>query len=255
MSDLPEHLRGLQGDVLVHEDADAMAGATAALLADAAADACATRGRFDIALSGGTTPIALFDRLTRAPYRSDIDWPTWAVYFSDERAVPLDDADSNYRLVHEHLLTHVPIDPGRVRPMPADRSDLDTAADEYAVTLHGDLPPGPAGPTGAPRLDCVVLGLGTNGHTASLFPGTPALNVIDRWVTRGRGDYAPFDRLTLTYPTINAATLVVFLVSGASKAEALRATAAGTTPAAGVRPSDGRVLWLLDSAAAGKPRS
>ena len=251
MCEVPEQLRGLHGEVVVHDDADAMADAAAALLSRAAADACAQRGRFDIALSGGTTPIALFDRLARAPYRNDIDWPVWAVYFSDERAVTLDDAESNYHLVHEHLLTHVPIDPERVRPMPADHRDLDTAADAYAVTLHGDLPPGPAGPTGAPRLDCIVLGLGANGHTASLFPGTPALDVVDRWVTRGRADRAPFDRLTLTYPTINAATLVVFLVSGTSKAGALRETAAGTTPAARVRPSDGRLLWLLDTAAAG----
>lgn len=251
MSDLPEDLRGLRGEVLLHDSADAMADAAAALLSRVAADACSQRGRFDIALSGGTTPIALFDRLARAPYRDVIDWPVWAVYFSDERAVSLDDAESNYHLVHEHLLARVPIDLDRVRPMPADHPDLDTAADEYAVTLHGDLPPGPSGPTGAPRLDCVVLGLGANGHTASLFPGTPALDVVERWVTRGRADYAPFDRLTLTYPTINAAALVVFLVSGASKTAALRETAAGTTPAAGVRPADGRLLWLLDSAAAG----
>lgn len=251
MSDPPEQLRGLHGEVVVHDGADAMADAAAALLSRAAADACAQRGRFDIALSGGTTPIALFDRLTREPYRTDIDWPVWAVYFSDERAVTLDDAASNYHLVHEHLLTRVSIDPERVRPMPADHHDLDTAADEYAVTLHGDLPPGPAGAAGAPRLDCIVLGLGSNGHTASLFPGTPALDVADRWVTRGRADYPPFDRLTLTYPTINAAALVVFLVSGASKAGALRETAAGTTPAARVQPSDGRLMWLLDSAASG----
>lgn len=251
MPDLPAHLRGLHGEVLVHDSADAMAEAAAALLSGAAADACALRGRFDIALSGGTTPIALFERLTRAPHLDAIDWPVWAVYFSDERAVPLDHADSNYRLVHEHLLTRAPIDPERVRPMPADRSDLGLAADEYAVTLHGDLPAGPTGPTGAPRLDCIVLGLGTNGHTASLFPATPALEVVDHWVTPGRADYAPFDRLTLTYPTINAAALVVFLVSGASKAPALRATADGTTPAAGVQPLDGRLIWLLDSAAAG----
>ncbi|MBV8526791.1 MAG: 6-phosphogluconolactonase [Candidatus Dormibacteraeota bacterium] len=251
MPDVPEHLRALHGDVVVHDDADAIAAACAELLAGASADACASRGRFDVALSGGSTPVATFDRLAGAPYRDSIEWPVWAVYFSDERAVPADHAESNYRLVREHLLTRVPIDPDRVRRMPADAADLDVAADEYAVTLHGDLPPGPAGPAGAPRLDCIVLGLGTNGHTASLFPGTPALNVVDRWVTRGRADHAPFDRLTLTYPTINAAALVVFLVSGAGKSAALRATAAGATPAADVMPADGRLLWLLDSAAAG----
>ena len=251
MRDVPEHLNALHGEVVVHEGPAALTAACAEVVARASADACAARGRFDIALSGGSTPIPLFDRLTEPPYRDGIEWPAWALYFSDERAVPPDDADSNYRLVREHLLTRVPIDPGRVRRMPADHPDLDSAADEYAVTLHGDLPPGPAGPAGAPRLDCIVLGLGTNGHTASLFPGTPALDVVDRWVTRGRADYAPFDRLTLTYPTINAATLVIFLVSGAGKSAALRATAAGATPAADVMPADGRLVWLLDSAAAG----
>ena len=251
MPEAPSSLSGLCGDVVVVRDAGALADAAATLIAGAAAAACAARGRFDIALSGGTTPIPLLDRLTRAPYRDGIDWPVWAVYFSDERAVPPEDADSNYRLVHDHLLTKVAIDPERVRRMPADHRDLDIAADEYAVTLHGDLPPGPAGPIGAPRLDCIVLGLGANGHTASLFPGTAAVEVVDRWVTRGRADYAPFDRLTLTYPTINAANLIVFLVAGANKAGALRETASGTTPAAGVLPADGRIVWVIDTAAAG----
>jgi 6-phosphogluconolactonase len=192
--------------------------------------------------------VATFERLTRAPHDNGIDWPVWAVYFADERAVAPDDSESNYHLVQEKLLTKVPIDNDRVHRMPADQPDLDLAADEYAVTLRGDLP---EGRDRAPRLDCIMLGLGENGHTASLFPGTPALSVRDRWVTRGRADYAPFDRLTLTYPTINAAALVVFLVSGESKTEALRNTATGTTPAAGVNPVDGRLIWLIDAAAAG----
>ncbi len=229
-------------------DADAVADAAAELLRRESDVACAANGRFAIALSGGSTPARLFDRLGREPYLSAIDWPVWSVYFSDERAVSPDDAGSNYRLVRESLLTRVPIDPERVRRMPAEHTDLDLAADEYAVTLHGDLEDGPGG---APRLDCIVLGLGENGHTASLFPGTPALSVRDRWVTRGLADYAPNERLTLTYPTINAASLVVFIVTGASKVNALRDTAAGTTPAALVQPVDGRLVWIMDEAAAG----
>lgn len=248
MPDAPPHLRGLHGDVAVHADAGALAAAAAALLSGASADTCAQTGRFAIALSGGATPVAMFERLARAPYLDGIDWPVWAIYFSDERAVPPDDPASNYHLVHKHLLSQVPTDPERVHRMPADARDLDLAADEYAVRLHGDLD---AGPHGAPRLDCVVLGLGENGHTASLFPGTPALRVNNRWVTRGTADYAPVDRLTLTYPTINAAALVVFLVSGAGKQAALRATSQATTPAARIQPVDGRLVWLLDAAAAG----
>lgn len=232
----------------MHPDADSLADAAATLLTRESADVCAVAGRFAVALSGGHTPARLFERLTGEPHRSQIDWPVWTVYFADERAVPPDDPDSNYRMAKEQLLDRVPIDPVRVHRMPADGLNLDDAADEYAATLHGDLPEG-AGH--APRLDCIVLGLGENGHTASLFPGTPALSVTGRWVTRGRADYEPYERLTLTYPTINAAALVVFLVSGAAKSAALRDTAAGLTPAAGVRPARGRLLWLIDAAAAG----
>lgn len=233
---------------MVYDSAESLAEAAAQLLARESAVACTVLGHFTIALCGGRTPERLFEQLARDPFRSQIDWPVWAVYFGDERAVPPDHAQSNYRMARQTLLDHVPIDPQRVHRMPADRVDLDVAADEYAVTLHGDLSEGPAH---APRLDCILLGLGENGHTASLFPGTPALQVTDRWVTRGRADYAPYERLTLTYPTINAAALVVVLVSGRAKAEALRETAAGRTPAAGVRPGNGRLLWLIDAAAAG----
>jgi len=248
MPDLSAQLHGLHGDVEVHKDDAAVAEAAAKLLTRQSAEVCATSGRFAVALSGGHTPATLFALLSGDMYRTRFDWPLWAVYFADERAVPPDDPASNYRFARETLLDHVPVDPHRVHRMPADGPDLDAAADEYAVTLHGDLAEGPGH---APRLDCILLGLGENGHTASLFPGTPALTVTDRWVTRARADYAPFDRLTLTYPMINAAALVVFLVSGASKVEALRETAAGRTPAAAVQPENGRLLWLIDAAAAG----
>jgi 6-phosphogluconolactonase len=97
----------------------------------------------------------------------------------------------------------------------------------------------------------VLLGLGENGHTASLFPGTPALSVVDRWATRGIADYEPFDRMTLTFPAINAAAAVAFLVTGASKRDALAATARGDVPASRIRPTDGTLAWFLDAAAAG----
>lgn len=248
MSEAVASLSGLRGEIVVRPDAESVADAAAELLRRESDVACAANGRFAVALSGGSTPVPLFDRLGREPYMSGIDWRVWSVYFSDERAVPPDDAGSNYHLVHENLMTRVAIDPERVRRMPAERTDLELAADEYAVTLHGDLEDGPGG---APRLDCIVLGLGENGHTASLFPGTPALSVSDRWVTRGLADYAPNERLTLTYPTINAASLVVFLVTGAGKVDALRATAGGATPAARVQPVDGRLVWMVDAAAAG----
>jgi len=146
------------------------------------------------------------------------------------------------------LLSHVPIDPGHVHRMPGERPDLDAAAIEYSALMAGSLP---SGPGGAPRLDVILLGLGENGHTASLFPGTPALEVTDRWATRGLADYEPFDRITLTYPAINATAAVAFMVTGAAKHEALLATARGEVPASRVRPTDGTLTWFLDAAAAG----
>ena len=132
--------------------------------------------------------------------------------------------------------------------MSGERPDLDAAAIEYSALLAGSLP---SGPGGAPRLDVILLGLGENGHTASLFPGTPALGVTDRWATRGLADYEPFDRITLTYPAINAAAAVAFMVTGAGKDEALLATARGDVPASRVRPTDGTLTWFLDAVAAG----
>jgi 6-phosphogluconolactonase len=131
--------------------------------------------------------------------------------------------------------------------MEAERPDLDAAAAEYSQLLAATLPPGPGG---APRLDVILLGLGENGHTASLFPGEPAIDVVDVWATRGRADYEPYDRITLTLPTINAAAAVAFMVTGASKREAFADVAAGTAPAALVAPRDGELHWFLDDAAA-----
>jgi 6-phosphogluconolactonase len=173
------------------------------------------------------------------------------VFWSDERAVPPDDPQSNYHLAWEALLRHVPVIPERVHRMEAERPDRDAAAREYASLLADTLV---RGPFGAPRLHCTLLGLGENGHCASLFPGDPSLEVKHRWVVPSRADYAPYDRLTFTFPTINASERVAFLVSGGGKGEALRGVIAGTVPAARVRPEDGTLQWFLDEAAAASIR-
>jgi 6-phosphogluconolactonase len=238
---------GLRGEVRVQPTPDAAAEDCAAWIARVSASRPANADRFTIALSGGSMARLLFPRLAGDQWWSRFEWAAWRVYFSDERACPPDDANSNYHQARVALLDRVPIAPANVHRMRADEPDLDRAAAEYSSLLAETLP---LSATGAPRLDCILLGLGENGHTASLFPGTPALEVTDRWATRGRADYLPNDRITLTFPTLNAGAAVAFLVTGVSKGEALRATAAGTTPASRVNPVDGSLAWFLDSAAA-----
>jgi 6-phosphogluconolactonase len=237
----------LVGERMVRESPQAVADEVAGWVAAAAGRAVIDHGGFSIALAGGSTPRLLYETLAGPLWRERVDWPAWHVYFGDERASPADDPSSNYHLAKSTLLSRVPIDPLRVHRMPADRSDLDAAASEYSDLLASSLP---AGSAGAPRLDVVLLGLGENGHTASLFPGTPALDVTDRWATRGLADYEPFDRLTVTFPTINAAAAIGFMVTGATKRQALAATAEGRVPASRVRPVDGVLVWFLDAAAA-----
>ncbi len=241
-------LDALAGERVVNETAQEVADTVATWIAAQSRRAFGDHGSFSIALSGGSTPRLLNEILSGPEWRDRMSWNWWNVYFADERACAADDPASNYHLAETTLLSRVPIDPARVHRMPAERPDLDAAAAEYSDLLATSLPPGP---DGAPRLDVILLGLGENGHTASLFPGTPALTVIDRWATRGLADYEPFDRITLTYPAINAAAAVGFMVTGAAKHEALRATARGEVPASRIRPIGGTLAWFLDAAAAG----
>ena len=200
------------------------------------------RDRFDVAFSGGSTPRFLLEALASSAFRDAIDWSRWHVFFTDERAVPEDDDSSNYRLVHDTLLSRVSVPPDQVHRMRGEAEDLDRAAADYSALLSRELGT-------PPRLHLVLLGIGTNGHVASLFPGTPSLDVTDAWATRGRADYEPIDRITMTFAAINAAEHVAFLVTGTGKAEALRAVGEGTVPASRVRPA-GELTWYLDHAAA-----
>jgi 6-phosphogluconolactonase len=243
----PDPLTDLVGERIVSRTAQDVADTVASWIAAQARRASEDHGSFSIALSGGSTPRILNEMLAGPEWKDRIDWGRWDVYFADERACPPNDPASNYSLAETTLLSHVPIDPVRVHRMHAERTDLDTAAAEYSDLLANSLPIVTAG---APRLDLVLLGLGENGHTASLFPGTPALEVTDQWATRGLADYEPFDRITLTYPMINAAAAVGFMVTGAAKHEALAATARGEVPASHVGPTDGLLAWFLDAAAA-----
>ena len=232
----------LPGQVVVEADENAVAAAAATWLAEQVAGA---DGPFRIALAGGTTPRRLYTRLAVEP--AGLAFERWVVFFGDERAVPPDDPQSNLHMAREALLDHVPVPPEAIHRMDAEHPDRDAAAAAYAAVLDRTCPPGPGG---APRLDVVLLGLGTNGHTASLFPGDPALDVRDRWVTPAEADYDPRARLTLTVPVLCAARHAAFLVTGEGKGDALREVIAGTAPAALVRPADGTLHWFLDRAAA-----
>lgn len=229
----------LPGEVRVLTDPIALAAAVAQWIAAE----CATAEAFRFVASGGATPRFLYEALASSAFRGRVEWSRWHVFFGDERAVPPDDAHSNYRLVHDTLLSRVAIPPGQVHRMEADSPDIDVAAAAYSLLLESEA--------GAPpRFDLVLLGLGGDGHTASLFAGTPALEVTDAWATRGHAPVEPAERMTLTLPALNAAARVAFLVTGPGKAAALGGVAQGRVPAARVRPSDGDLLWFLDATAA-----
>ncbi len=240
---------GLPGTVTVHDDPAQVAAAAADWVLGIAAATIAAGGRFRIVLAGGNTPRGLYRLLAAAPRRDATDWSGWEVFFGDERACPPDHPSSNYRMASEALLDLVPIARERIHRMEGERADLDAAASQYETILSLTSPAGTPG--SPPRLDCILLGLGENGHTASLFPGDPSLEVRDRWAVRSRADYAPYDRITLTFPVLNAAAHVAFLVAGAAKGEALRGVVQGTVPAARVRPAGGELRWFLDAAAEG----
>jgi 6-phosphogluconolactonase len=212
--------------------------------------AVAAEGRFSVALSGGSTPNAMYKLLASPTYRVRVNWSATHVFWGDERCVPLDDPRSNCLAAREALLDHVPIPAGQVHPMTFD-GDSGRSAAAYQRTLKAYFGGGP------PRFDLVLLGLGEDGHTASLFPATAVLDEQNDWVgtSRRRGD--DFDRITLTAPVINQAAAVMFLVSGSSKAEVLREVLEGPRdasrlPAQLIRPLDGALVWLVDKAAAAK---
>ena len=216
-----------------------------------AAEAVSARGRFTAALSGGKTPVALYSLLAKAPFVSQIPWSHVHLFWGDERCVPPDHGDSNYRMTREFLLDHVPIPPANVHRMPGEMDPVEAAA-RYEKQLRDFFAPhGEA----LPVFDFILLGLGEDGHTASLFPGTRAIRESSRWVVGHHVDAHKGWRITLTPPVINAARTVVFIAAGAGKAAVLKEILEGpfrpdTLPAQIVRPAGGNQLWMLDREAA-----
>jgi 6-phosphogluconolactonase len=214
--------------------------------------AIASAGTFRLALSGGSTPKALYGLLAEQAMAKRLDWSRAAVFFGDERCVPPDHADSNFRMANETLIKPLKIPQDRVFRMHGE-DEPDQAARRYEENLRKEFGvPAPAWP----RFDLVLLGLGDDGHTASLFPGTPALSERKRLVVPNQAPQGARQRLTFTAPLINQARAVLFLVSGKSKAPALKAVLEGRTadpgkyPAKLILPEQGRLIWFLDRAAA-----
>lgn len=248
-------LRGLsqQGaktvtDLRVFPNVDRLTEAVAYAIADRLAMAVRTRGSCSIALSGGRTPRALYDRLARN-HRKDIPWAQVHIFWGDERYVPRDDERSNYRMASEALLGYVPVPAANIHRMPTEPADPHDAAAAYEHVLQAHF--------GAPwpQFDLVLLGLGDDGHTASLFPGSPALDEVERWVVAVTGPSEPRVRLTLTLPVITHAAVIDVIVSGRPKAEPLRQALADDAdprrcPASAVRRTDGALVWWADAAAA-----
>jgi 6-phosphogluconolactonase len=237
-------------EIHVVPDAAALAEAGALEFARAASDALEDRGIFRMILAGGSTPRALYARLTRGPFRRSIRWDRVRFFFGDERCVPPDHERSNYRMAREALFDPLKIPAAHVLRMKGE-ADPARAARDYEVAIRRRFAGRP------PRFDLTLLGLGEDGHTASLFPGTAALAERRRLVAAN--DVPKFSewRLTLTFRALNAARRVVFLVSGREKASAAakilkKERGYRDLPAAGVSPSRGTLLWLLDEAAASK---
>ena len=228
-----------------------MTRAAANIFAARASEAVSAQGRFTAALSGGKTPIAIYTLLAKAPYVSQIPWAHVYLFWGDERCVPPDHVDSNYRLVRELLLDHVPIPPANIHRMPGEMDPVEAAA-RYEEELREFFAPHGGG---FPVLDLILLGLGEDGHTASLFPGTRAIRESARWVAGHYVDAQKGWRITFTPPVINAARMVVFIVSGAAKAAVLKEILEGPfrpdmLPAQIVRPAGGDLVWMLDREAA-----
>jgi 6-phosphogluconolactonase len=216
-----------------------------------AKEAVEQRGRFTIALSGGSTPKSLYNLLATNA-RTTLPWDRMFFFFGDERHVPPTDPESNYRMADEAMLSKIPVAASNVFRFPAENPDAAAAADAYEKTLRKFF----AVESGQfPRFDLILLGMGPDGHTASLFPGTAGLQEKSKLVIANWVEKLKTSRLTLTLPVINAANCVAFLVSGTDKAPALKAVLEGDAPGEQypsklVRPTNGKLLWLIDRAAA-----
>ena len=201
--------------------------------------AVAQKDFFTVALSGGSTPKVLYQLLAEEPFRDQVPWSRTHFYWSDERHVPPDHPDSNYRMAHEALLSRVPVPESNVHRILSENPSAQEAADEYEKRV-------------VPRLDLILLGLGADGHTASIFPGSEVLHETKRLVAAPWVEKLNTYRITMTLPLLNNGASIVFLVSGAEKAQIVKEVLEGPKkyPAQFVQPTNGELIWMLDKDAA-----
>ncbi|SRR5579884_321072 len=237
--------------VVVAGDAEALSQQAASQVARSVAEAAAARGRCALALAGGNTPRRCYELLAAPPLRDAIPWDALHLFWGDERCVPPDHPDSNYRMAREALIDRVPIPAGNVHRVPTEEGPPVAVAAYYERELRSFFG---LEVEDVPRFDLILLGMGPDGHTASLFPGSPALDETRRLVVPNSIAYMPHERVTFTFPVLDAARFVAFLVAGRDKADKLPLALAGdpTVPAGRVRPTDGELRWYVDRAAAGQ---
>jgi 6-phosphogluconolactonase len=220
-----------------------------------AAEAIAARGRFSMALSGGNTPRRLYQVLAETPFREQVDWPRVQLFWGDERALPPDHPDSNFRMADEALLRRVPVPDTHIHRMQAERPDRDAAARDYQAEIARVMGVPADGPP--PAFDLILLGMGPDAHTASLFPHTAALSERTRWVVANYVPKFTAYRLTMTPVILNRAAHVAFLVAGAEKAVILAEVLEGPSdparyPCQLIRPESGSLTWYVDRLAAAR---
>ena len=238
------------GELQVHGDAERLARAAAELFVSSAAESIKARGRFRVALSGGSTPRRVYELLATYGFRSRIDWDHVEVFWGDERYVPADDRDSNYRMTAEALLLHVPIPRENIHRIPTEISPPQDAASAYEKDIRQSF----GDPASLPQFDLIYLGLGTNGHTASLFPHSPALQEKSRLMFADFVAEVNTWRISMSAPLLNRGRMVAFLIEGRQKAQVLREVLLGPRdperlPAQLIHP-EGKLLWLVDESAA-----
>ncbi len=251
-----------ESQMRVYRDPEELALKAARLFARLADQYVVGCGRFTVALSGGSTPRAMLSLLAEAPFHETVPWASIYFFWGDERCVPPDHQDSNYRMAYEALLSKVPAPQENIFRVPAELPDPARAAEQYATTLTEFFIAGPGATKTAtaplahlPRFDLVFLGMGPDGHTASLFPHTTALEAGEQVVVANYVEKLNAHRITLTAATINNARNITFLVAGEDKAEALKNVLEGSYqpevyPSQLIRPRNGTLLWMVDEAAA-----